>query len=77
MKSILNAVGSHVLVLPGVLIALLAGAACVLWEYLRLNGSSGRFGYLVGVLPRVRLFAIGLTVLSVVLILCRFIGVEL
>jgi hypothetical protein len=76
MNSIFNAIGSHVLVLPGVLIAVLAGAALMLWEYLRLSGSSGRFRYLVAVLPRVRLFAISLTVLSVVLILFRFIGVE-
>lgn len=76
MNSFLDAVSSHALVLPGILIAVLAGAALLLLEYVRLSGSSGRFRSLVGVLPRVQILAVSLTVLSVLLILFRFIGVE-
>jgi len=68
--------GSHTIVLPGVLVTVLAGAALLLVEYLRLSGPSGRFRYLAAVLPRVQLVAVSLTALSVVLILVRFIGVE-
>jgi hypothetical protein len=76
MNSFLGAVGSHSLVLPGILVAVLAGGALFLVEYLRLSGPSGRFRNLVGVLPRVQFFAVSLTVLSVALIVFRFIGVE-
>jgi hypothetical protein len=76
MNSILNAMGSPAIVLPGVLVAVLAGAALLLVEYLRLSGPSGRFRSLAAVLPRVQFLAVSLTVLSVVLILVRFIGVE-
>jgi hypothetical protein len=76
MNSFLSTVGSHAFVLPGILITVLAGAALLLVEYVRLSGSSGRFRYLIGVLPRVQILAVSLTVLSVVLILFRFIGVE-
>jgi len=68
--------GSHTIVLPGVLVTVLAGAALLLVEYLRLSGPSGRFRSLAAVLPRVQLVAVSLTTLSVVLILARFIGVE-
>jgi len=76
MNSILDAMGSHTIVLPGVLVTVLAGAALLLVEYLRLSGPSGRFRSLAAVLPRVQLVAVSLTTLSVVLILARFIGVE-
>jgi hypothetical protein len=76
MRNILNVLG-HTLVLSGVLIAVFAGAAFVLWEYLRLSGSSGRFRNLIGGLSRVRLLAISLGALPVMLIPFRSIGVEI
>jgi hypothetical protein len=76
MNSILNAMGNHAFVPAGVLVAVLAGAALLLVEYLRLSGPSGRFRSLAGALPRVQILAVSLTALSVVLILVRFIGVE-
>jgi hypothetical protein len=76
MNSFLDAVGSHAFVLPGILITVLAGASLLLVEYVRLSGSSGRFRYLVGILPRVQILAISLTTLSVLLMAFRFIGVE-
>lgn len=72
MKSILSTVSSHTLVLPDLLVAALASSAFAVWEYLRLGGSSGRFRDLVAV----PLFADSRTVLSGVLILFRFTGVE-
>jgi hypothetical protein len=45
----LGVLSSHALVLPGALIAALAGAALLRWEYLRLSGLSDRFRYLLGV----------------------------
>lgn len=58
--------------IPGVVVVILAGAALLFWEYLRLADSSGLSRYL----PRVRLLAVSFTVLSAVLIVSRFIFIE-
>jgi hypothetical protein len=70
MRSILHAFGGYPVV--GVLAVLLACAALFFWDYLRLAASSAYSRYL----PRVRLAAVSLTVLSVVLIASRFIFLE-
>jgi hypothetical protein len=70
MRSILHAVGGYPVV--GVLAVLLACTALLFWDYLRLAASSAFSMYL----PRVRLAAVSLTVLSVVLIASRFIFLE-
>ena len=57
---------------PGVVLLLMAGTALFTWEARRLSSRRGGAGYML-------LFgcvAISLTVLSLVLIACRFIAVE-
>lgn len=70
MRSIMHALGGYPVI--GVLAVLLACAALLIWEYLRLAASSSFSRYL----PSVRLAAISLTVLSVVLIASSFIYKE-
>jgi hypothetical protein len=68
---VVHGLGGHPL--PGVLVTAVAGAALLLWEYLRLTGSSGGWQYL----PRITRFAaVGFTVLSLAMIACRFLAVE-
>jgi len=70
MHSILHVLGGYPVV--GVLVLLLACIALLFWDYLRLAASSALASYL----PRVRLAAVSLTVLSAVLIASRFIYME-
>jgi hypothetical protein len=58
--------------LPGVLVTLFAGAALMIWEYLRLTASPNGSRYLWGI----RLAAFALTLISVAMIACRFLAVE-
>lgn len=70
VHGIVHGLGGHPL--PGVLATAFAGAALLLWEYLRLTGSFNRSRYLSGV----RFAAFALTVVSVAMIACRFLTVE-
>jgi hypothetical protein len=70
MRSFLHALGGYPL--PGVIVVVLAGAGLLFWEYQRLSGSAHPASYM----PRLRVIAVSLTVLSVVLITSRFVYME-
>lgn len=70
MYSVMHVLGGYPL--PGVLTVVLAGAALLFWEYLRLAGPSGASRYL----PRLQVIAVSLAILSVVLITSRFLFME-
>lgn len=71
MRSLIHALGQHPV--PGVIAVLMAGAALFGLEILRLGHRPGESGFL-----RVAGYtALGLTVVSLILIACRFISVEL
>lgn len=68
--NILHFLGGHPL--EGVLAVLVAGVASTIWEYLRLKGAARWLTYL----SLVRGVAVIATILSVVLMVSRFILVE-
>lgn len=70
MYSVMHVLGGYPL--AGVLAVVLAGAALLFWEYLRLTGPSRVSEYL----PLLRVVAVSLTILSVVLITSRFLFME-
>lgn len=70
VHGIVHGLGGHPL--PGVLVTAFAGAALLIWEYLRLTGSSNGSRYLSGI----RFAAFALTVVSVAMIACRFLAIE-
>lgn len=70
MRDILHVLGGYPA--PGVIVVVLAGAALLFWEYQRLSGHSHTVSYM----PRLRVIAVSLTVLSAVLITSRFVFME-
>ncbi len=70
MREVLNAIGGRPL--PGVLVVLVACTTSFIWEYLRLSDIKWRTPYL----RLVKGVAVTTAILSVVLILTRFVVVE-
>ena len=71
MRRILNELGGHPLF--GVLTVIVACGAFFTWEYLRLTGAARWSAYL----PLVKRIAVIAAILSVVLMVCRFVEVEI
>jgi hypothetical protein len=70
MHSVVNVFGRHPL--AGVLVVIVAGAALFAWEYLHLTRRSAGSRYLL----LVQGAAFGLMVVSLILIVSRFLAVE-
>jgi hypothetical protein len=70
MAHIINTIGDHPL--AGVIAVLVAIVTLFLWEYVHLTRRSGRSRYPTLILR----IAMGFTVLSVLMIVCRFAAVE-
>lgn len=71
MRKILNELGGHPLL--GVLTVFVACGALFTWEYLRMTGVTRWSAYL----PLVKRIAVIAAILSVVLMVCRFVEVEI
>ena len=71
MHTVLNMLGGHPLI--GVLAALLAGTAFFAWDYLRMTGATRRSAHLT----LVRRVAVAAAIVSAVLIMSRFLAVEI